>query len=644
MNPPRNQVASILSLLALLLWGALPSAAAWRSLGPDGANVNAVVFKPGNPQTVYAATRRGVFASVDGGASWKPSSRGLPVDRAVYALAIDPGQPSTLYAAMAQQGVFKSVNGGATWIPARQGLELNADLFAGVLALAAPSRGTGVIYAGTGEGPYKTVDGGAHWRSIAANLTSFDIRIVLADPAARDTLWATVSGSGVWQTVDGGASWRPAHGGTLAREAVTALARDPRRPGTLWAGTSERGVFQTTDGGAHWRPAGLADSGAILSLSVVSAGRRSFVWAGTRRGLFRLGAGGAWMPSGPGLVGSVLALAQSPASPGVLYAGTTGKFSDGTPEEPSGVFQSRNGGATWIFRSRGMAALGVTAALQIQERDTEPKIWAGIEGIGLYRSAHDRWARQASFPGTHVAGLAVNTADRDTFFALAESSLYRTRDGGRTWQGFGLGGPGSAVMIAPGDPFTLYVAGARVFRSTDLGATFTRLEVPELGFAQSLAVATPRLLYLAGWTPAGPAAPDEPRVWRSADAGATWTRIDAGLPAGGAIALAAGLGDAGVLYAGATGGVWKSEDRGDHWTLASDGLPDPGDAAAAFAVTSGPVYASLGSGIWKSDDSGATWRRLGEPPPFVTALAVEPFDPDRLYAGSYLSGVFVYEP
>ncbi len=63
----------------------------------------------------------GVFKSTNGGAAWSAVNTGL-TNTDVYALAIDPATPSTLYAGTVSDGVFKSTNGGAVWSAVNTGL------------------------------------------------------------------------------------------------------------------------------------------------------------------------------------------------------------------------------------------------------------------------------------------------------------------------------------------------------------------------------------------------------------------------------------------------------------------------------------------------------------------------------------------
>src|SRR5438046_3139151 len=95
----------------------------WRSLGPAGGSVSALVIDPQHTGSIYAATGdNGVFKTTDGAASWSGASAGLPFGHTVITLAMDPQDPNTLYAVIDSQGIFKTSDGGLTWKPAREGL------------------------------------------------------------------------------------------------------------------------------------------------------------------------------------------------------------------------------------------------------------------------------------------------------------------------------------------------------------------------------------------------------------------------------------------------------------------------------------------------------------------------------------------
>ena len=158
----------------------------------------------------------------------------------IYALAIDPATPSTLYAGTYGRGVFKSANGGASWSAANTGLT-NTNVRALAINPATPS----TLYAGTWDdvsvgGVFKSTDGGAAWSAVNSGLTTTDVRALVIDPATPSTLYAGTES--VYKSTNGGALWTAANTG-LTNPYVNALAIDPTTPSTLYAGTRGGGVF-----------------------------------------------------------------------------------------------------------------------------------------------------------------------------------------------------------------------------------------------------------------------------------------------------------------------------------------------------------------------------------------------------------------
>ena len=85
----------------------------------------------------------GVFKSTNGGTNWTAINTGL-TNTYVYALAIDPQTPDTLYAGTDGGGVFKSTNGGTNWTAINTGLTNTY-----VSALAIDPQTPETLYAGT---------------------------------------------------------------------------------------------------------------------------------------------------------------------------------------------------------------------------------------------------------------------------------------------------------------------------------------------------------------------------------------------------------------------------------------------------------------------------------------------------------------
>ena len=81
---------------------------------PVNKQVNAVVVDSRESKIVIAAGPAGVFRSNDSGLTWQARSEGLGT-AAIVALALNPEQPDTLFAAIAEGTLFRSDDGGETW-------------------------------------------------------------------------------------------------------------------------------------------------------------------------------------------------------------------------------------------------------------------------------------------------------------------------------------------------------------------------------------------------------------------------------------------------------------------------------------------------------------------------------------------------
>ena len=189
----------------------------------------------------------------------RPGAVTDPIGATVFALAIDPSVPSTLYAGAGTGtdngnggGVFKSTDAGATW-----GATGLTNTFVGALAIDPIAPET--LYAGTGYyqhdggGVFRSTDAGATWS--ATGLTNiFGLGALGIDPRMPSTLFAS-PGGGVFTSTDSGATWNAANTGLpedpTGNTYVSALVIDPVTPRTLYAATYS-GIFKSTNGGGTW--------------------------------------------------------------------------------------------------------------------------------------------------------------------------------------------------------------------------------------------------------------------------------------------------------------------------------------------------------------------------------------------------------
>jgi photosystem II stability/assembly factor-like uncharacterized protein len=240
--------------------------------------------------------------------------------------------------------------------------------------------------------------------------------------------------------------------------------------------------------------------------------------------------------------------------------------------------------------------------------------------------------------------------------------VYRSFDGGKTWQNMGLKDSKhiGRIVIDPRDPNIVYVAAVGhlwgpnhergVYKTTDAGKTWAQsLFVNDDTGVIDIAMdpRSPGTLYAAayqrrrtpwGFNGGGPGS----GIYRTIDGGASWSRLTKDLPEGntGRIGLDIYRGNPNIVYAiieNAKGGVFRSEDRGSTWKKMSD-------------VDSRPMYYSqiridpsndqriwqCAANMFTSEDGGKTWvqnvvtRIHGD----YHGLWIDPSNSNHMLAGS----------
>jgi len=264
-----------------------------------------------------------------------------------------------------------------------------------------------------------------------------------------------------------------------------------------------------------------------------------------------------WQAVGPyNIGGRVTALAVDPA--GRIYLGAAN----------GGVWKSVDGGVNWSSLTDGQSFVAVGSL------------------------AIDPSNANTIYCGTGEANASADSYDGD--------GLWRSPDGGATWQNLGLADAGriGAVWVDPGDPNHLLVAAEGHLFSTG----------PDRG------------------------------LYRSHDGGVTWEQALYINDSTGVVDVKANPVDPDTMFcaswtlirrptyrraSGAGSGIWRSVDRGETWTRLSSGLPAANDSLGRIGLAIAPsrpstVYAQIGSGsnlgyvglgFYRSQDGGTTWAR-----------------------------------
>lgn len=237
------------------------------------------------------------------------------------------------------------------------------------------------------------------------------------------------------------------------------------------------------------------------------------------------------------------------------------------------------------------------------------------------------------------------------YFGATGGGVWRTTDGGRTWEnisdGF-FGGSVGAIEVAPSDHNVIYVgggectvrgnvsAGTGMWKSEDAGRTWKSVGLKNSRHIPRIKVhpANADIAYAAVLGDLFKDT-DERGLYRTRDGGKTWQRIHFVSNQAGAVDVCLDPTNPRIIYAsfwkirrtpydlssgGAGSSLWKSTDGGDTWMELTRNEGMPTDTIGIIGVTVSPVkpdrvwaiVESQTGGVFRSDDGGKTWVKVNE--------------------------------
>ncbi len=326
---------------------------------------------------------------------------------------------------------------------------------------------------------------------------------------------------------------------------------------------------------------------------------------------------------GPAVVsGRIVDLAVDPSHPSTWYVATAA----------GGVWKTTNAGTTFkpIFDHEGSYSIGTV----VIDPNNSNVIWVGTGennaqravayGDGVYKSVDGgrSWQNMGLKGSEHIGKILIDPRNSDVVYVAAQGpvfgaggdrGLYKTTDGGKTWtkvlDGGKWAGAGDAVMD-PTNPNVLIVS------------------LWQRGRKQW------------GYVAGGP----ESSLQRTTDGGKTWTKVQSGLPGGplGRIGLAISPVNHDIVYAIAEaggdpgGGFFRSQDNGVSWHRMSDESTSGNYYAELFAdpVNVNRVYA-VDTRLQVTDDGGRTFHSISRSEKHVDnhVVWIDPHDTDHLLIG-----------
>lgn len=638
------------------IWKTTNGGANWAPLGDFLVNiaVSTLAMSPKNPDVLYAGTGEGyfngdslrgggIFKTADGGATWTQLAGTTSSDfHYVNKIVVSATRPSRLYAAT-RTGVWRSLNAGATWTRV-----LDVDALGGCLDLAIRTdRAADIVFASCGTFDQATVyrNTAAHtngaWKAVLRESGMGRTTLAIA-PSNQNILYALATSIkagelqdgllGVFRSSDGGATWKTqvtnesprkldrmllsnpiigfleecfgAEGGFLNQGWYdNVIAVDPKDPNRVWAGGID--LFRSDDAGKSW---GLA----------------SYWWAQLDDG--------SYLPTYSHADQHVIAFHPR-------YNGTTNRtmFVGGD----GGVYKTRNARAATQKQIAGICdpfageveweslnnGYGVTQFYHGLPYPDGTSYLGGTQDNGTIRGNDtDGTEGWAEIFGGDGAFVAIDPSNTDVLYASTPGlGLRKSTDGGLTFAPSTSGiteSPNNFLFVTPyvmdpSNPQRLWIGGSQLWRTNNGAEDWTAasriVASDEFPIVSAIGVAPSDSNRVLAGTVEGYIHRNNAAL--SATGNTRWQRTR---PRQGWVSwLAYDPVDPTIAYAtfssfGGGAHVWKSTDGGASWT-ALDGtgagvLPDvPVNSIVIDPANRSHLYVGTDVGVFSSIDGGLTW-------------------------------------
>jgi photosystem II stability/assembly factor-like uncharacterized protein len=533
----------------------------------------------------------------------------------VMDLSYAPSEPSIVYFAVDTSRIWKSTDGGQTWQHKSHGINTM-----GVRSIIVDPKNPGHVFAAgfgghsvsesyphASSGIFRTTDGGEIWtllkktqffKQTRGRLFAFDS--ASGDGTQCSTIYAGSYDEGLLRSVDGGQSWNSVG---LQDHHILDMEEIPSTPGRLLIATQD-GLFQYSPGSIVAMGSGLPAYPRAIALHYQDP-QIVYAAVGWYRVYKSTDGGNSFKPINQGLPPSVECtnIASSPVDSNILYV----SFSESGIPNP---YYSVDGGTTW------------KAPITLDDGNL-----FHIDNSGCWYTAPI-----APHPMNAEEALAVANGANIVIKTSSHGKRWRYSNSGYTG---GVLGGATALSFASSEKMIFCLIDFGCWLTENGGSTFKNLKVKEMLGQESCtagAIYKDTIVVAVGsW--------GQQSIEVSWDGGLSWTVYDSLMDSHRFIAFHPQ--SPSVIYAGG----YRSDDNGHTWKQLQEKVravyPGNGDIVYAISFASNDKAV-----IKKSTDRGDSWSAPYGVSPFIGEstyeIAVAPSDPDRIYAGTE-SGVWIYK-
>jgi photosystem II stability/assembly factor-like uncharacterized protein len=310
---------------------------------------------------------------------------------------------------------------------------------------------------------------GLRWRMIGP-FRGGRVNAVSGVVGQPDTFYFGSVGGGVWKSANAGRTWTPIFDATNVAS-IGAIGVAPSDPNVIYVGTGEadmrdsiafgNGVYKSADAGKTWKHLGLENTKQIGRIIV------------------------------------------DPKNPNTVFVAALGNAYASNPDR--GVYRSRDGGATWqkvLFKNDDVGAIDL-AFDPVDSKTVYATLWnvrrppwfiyapANGPGAGIFKSVDGgtTWneiSEGIPLEGRGHIGIAVAPSNRNRLYAAVDAKdggVFMSNDAGATWTRLSSdkrlwdrGWYFEKINIDPKNPDIVYVMNTSMYRSTDVGKTWTPIK------------------------------------------------------------------------------------------------------------------------------------------------------------------------